>query len=155
MAISGGPQVWRRTLGKLLDAPTYARVFRSAELYEGDYREAIWHARINLSFLTRSNEDEYTHKSFEIAGCGGFLLAERSAGHLAKFVEDEEAVFFNGYDELRAKIARWLPDEAGRARIARAGQMRAARGEYHNEGQMKLVMKRVHNLLTQKQTSAR
>ncbi len=67
------------------------------------YREGIWRSKINLSFLTHSNHDEFAHKSFEIAACGGFLLAERSEGHVARFEEDEEAVFFTGLRGVRGE----------------------------------------------------
>ena len=137
--ISGNPRQWARALSP----EAYAKIFRIGELYEQKYREAIWHSKINLSFLTRSNQDEYTHKSFEIAACGGFLLAERSEGHRRKFVEDEEAVFFTGFDELKAKIERYLPDEAGRNRIAAAGRERAVRDGYHNDHQVELILERV------------
>ncbi len=98
---------------------------------------------VNLSFLTHSNQDEFVHKSFEIAGCGGFLLAERSEGHLQRFKEDEEAVFFSTFDELAAKIRRYLPDESARDRIAKAGNLRAARDGYHNDRQVQLIVERV------------
>jgi spore maturation protein CgeB len=143
VTISGNPRQWRRAL----KAEAYARMFRIGELYEKDYRETIWRSKINLSFLTRSNQDEYTHKSFEIAGCGGFLLAERSAGHLLKFKEGEEAVFFSGVDELIQKIRRYLPDEAARARIAAAGQARAVRDGYHNDHQVRLIVARVQEIM--------
>ena len=87
------------------------------------------------------------HKSFEIAGCGGFLLAERSAGHLQRFDEDEEAVFFSTYDELVQKIRRYLPDEAARQRIASAGNVRAARDGYHNDRQVQLIIERMQSIL--------
>jgi len=137
--ISGNPRQWARALSP----EAYAKIFRIGELYEKEYREAIWHSKVNLSFLTRSNQDEYTHKSFEIAACGGFLLAERSEGHRRKFVEDEEAVFFTGFDELRAKIERYLPDEVERNRIAAAGRARAVRDGYHNDHQVELILERV------------
>ncbi len=137
--ISGNPRQW----GRALSPEDFAKIFRIGELYEKQYREAIWHSKINLSFLTRSNQDEYTHKSFEIAACGGFLLAERSEGHSRKFVEDEEAVFFTGFDELKSKIKRYLPDEAARNRIAAAGQARAVRDGYHNDHQVELILERV------------
>jgi spore maturation protein CgeB len=143
VVISGNPPAWEAALS----AAMYAKVFRHGELYEQQYREAIWQSKINLSFLTRANLDEYTHKSFEIAGCGGFLLAERSAGHEAKFVEDEEAVFFDGFDELRAKIERYLPDEAARARIAAAGLLRARRDGYHNDQQVSLIAQRLETIV--------
>ena len=128
----------------------FKATFRTGELYRTDYREAIWRSRINLSFLTHSNQDEFVHKSFEIAGCGGFLLAERSAGHLQRFKEDEEAVFFSTFDELAAKIRRYLPDEAARRRIAHAGNLRAARDGYHNDRQVGLILERIQSILSQR-----
>jgi spore maturation protein CgeB len=147
--ISGNPRQWARALSEA----AYARTFRIGELYEKDYREAIWHSKINLSFLTRSNQDEYTHKSFEIAGCGGFLLAERCEGHSLKFKEDVEAVFFEGTDDLMAKIRRYLPDEAARNRIAAAGQLRAARDGYHNDRQVELIVERATRIAASRQAS--
>lgn len=143
VTISGNPRQW----GRALDAEAYRQLFERGELYRDEYREAIWRSKINLSFLTHSNQDEFAHKSFEIAGCGGFLLAERSDGHMQRFVEDEEAVFFSGYGELVAQIRRYLPDEPGRRRIAAAGRARAERDGYHNDAQMALILKRLASLV--------
>lgn len=146
VTISGNPERWERELG--LEA--FTQLFREGELYQQHYREAIWRSKINLSFLTHSNQDEFVHKSFEIAGCGGFLLAERSDGHLQRFREDEEAVFFTGFEELAGKIRRYLPDEAARQRIATAGCLRAARDGYHNDRQVGLILERVRSLSGQR-----
>jgi spore maturation protein CgeB len=137
--VSGNPRQWKRALSEA----AYAKIFRFGELYEKEYREAIWGSKINLSFLTKANQDEYTHKSFEIAGCGGFLMAERCKGHEEKFKEDEEAVFFTDTEDLIAKIRRWLPDEAGRARIAAAGRARAVRDGYYNDVQESRILERL------------
>jgi spore maturation protein CgeB len=139
VAISGNQRAWQRALS--VDA--FARLYREGELYQQQYREAIWRSKINLSFITHSNQDEFVHKSFEIAGCGGFLLAERSQGHMDRFREDEEAVFFTGFDELAAKIRRYLRDEAARTRIAAAGHARAQRDGYHNDRQVGLIVERI------------
>lgn len=139
VVISGAESLWRERMA----ADAFTALFREGELYGTAYREAIWRSRINLSFLTHSNQDEFAHKSFEIAGCGGFLLAERSAGHLARFVEDEEAVFFSGVEELVAKVRRWLPDEVGRARVAAAGRARAVRDGYSNDAQVGRILERL------------
>ena len=143
ISISGSSRLWARSLGQ----EAYQQLSKAGELYRSGYREAIWRSKINLSFLTHSNEDEFAHKSFEIAGCGGFLLAERSDGHTQRFIEDEEAVFFSGYDELAAKIIRYLPDEAARRRIAAAGHRRAERDGYDNDRQVALVCNRVASLI--------
>ncbi len=139
VTVSGSETAWTRALSR----EAKAQIFYSDLLYDDLYREAIWKSKINISFLTRANLDEYTHKSFEIAGCGGFLLAERCPGHAAKFVEDQEAVFFEGVEELEAKVRQYLPDEAARARIGAAGRARAVRDGYDNDTQLGLVMERV------------
>ncbi|WP_047486602.1 glycosyltransferase [Terriglobus sp. TAA 43] len=149
VAISGGPQHWRGPLGKMFDT-----LYCEGELFQQQYREAIWRSKINLSFLTHSNQDEFVHKSFEITACGGFLLAERSAGHLERFVEDEEAVFFEGYDELLAKIRLYLPDEAARNRIALAGMKRAWSSGYDNDTQVRRIVERVQTILEAKKGGA-
>ena len=142
MVISGNERAWKRAL----DAEAFAAMYREGELYQSAYREAIWRSKVNLSFLTHSNQDEYVHKSFEIAACGGFLLAERSAGHSERFVEDVEAVFFTGFDELAAKVKQYLPDEAARAQIAAAGRERAVASGYSNDGQVAKIVSRIEEL---------
>ena len=143
VVISGNERSWRRAL----PPDEFAALYREGELYLKEYREAIWRSKINLSFLTWANKDEFVHKSFEIAGCGGFLLAERSEGHSQRFREDEEAVFFTGRDELADKIRRYLPDEAARTRIAAAGHARASRDGYHNDRQVGLIVERARTIL--------
>ncbi len=146
VAISGAEMLWRARL----EPEAFRMVFREGELYGQAYREAIWRSKVNLSFLTHSNQDEFAHKSFEIAGCGQFLLAERSAGHMARFAEDEEAVFFTGLEDCVEKIRRWLPDEAGRARVAAAGRARALRDGYSNDAQVGKIIERVRGMLAKK-----
>ncbi len=150
VVISGNDRQWKRALGE----EPFNRLYREGELYRQQYREAIWRSKINLSFITHSNLDEFVHKSFEIAGCGGFLLAERSDGHLQRFREDEEAVFFSSYDELLAKIRRYLPDEAARSRIAAAGQVRAQRDGYHNDRQVGLIVERAETIVNRLRTAS-
>ncbi len=135
-----------------MSAEAVAALYRGhGELFRDAYREGIWKSKINLSFLTHANRDEFAHKSFEIAACEGFLLAERSEGHLQRFVEDEEAVFFSTIDECVEKIRRYLPDEAARRRIAAAGRARALRSGYNNDTQVGLIVARMRQVLEQTQ----
>ena len=143
VSISGNRRSWQ----KALPTETFDTLYREGELYLQQYREAIWRSKINLSFLTHSNKDEFAHKSFEIAACEGFLLVERSEGHSQRFVEDEEAVFFSTMDECVEKIRRYLPDEAARQRIAAAGRARAQRSGYHNDRQVGLIVDRTRQIL--------
>jgi spore maturation protein CgeB len=137
--VVSGHEMWRKHLPPVVAAA----IFTGGELFGAEYREAIWRSKINLSFLTHSNQDEFAHKSFEIAACGGFLLAERSPGHAARFIEDEEAVFFTGIDECAAKIHRYLRDAPARERIAAAGRARAVRDGYDNDTQVNRILARL------------
>jgi spore maturation protein CgeB len=140
--VISGDRMWRERL----DPEAARALYTGGELYGKDYREAVWRSKINLSFITHSNQDEFVHKSFEIAACGGFLLAERSAGHEARFVEGEEAAFFTGFEECAEKIARYLPDEAARERIAKAGRERAVRDGYGNDAQVGRIVERLETV---------
>ena len=132
-----GSKAWRSALSPEM----LTKLFSGEDgLYHDAYRQAIWASKINLSFLTHSNQDEFAHKSFEIAACGGFLLAERSEGHSERFREDQEAVFFSGVEECAAKIRRYLPDEVARTRIAAAGQARAQQSGYSNDAQVARIV---------------
>jgi spore maturation protein CgeB len=143
VTVSGG-LIWKQHLS----AEATAAMYRGkGELFREAYREGIWKSKINLSFITHANKDEFAHKSFEIAACEGFLLVERSEGHLQRFVEDEEAVFFSTIEECVEKIRRYLPDEPARRRIATAGRARAERSGYHNDRQVGLIVERARDIV--------
>lgn len=148
VTVSGG-LVWKQHLS----VEAVAALYRGrGELFREAYREGIWKSKINLSFLTHANKDEFAHKSFEIAACEGFLLVERSEGHLQRFAEDEEAVFFSTIEECVAKIRRYLPDEATRRRIAAAGRARAERSGYNNDTQVGLIVGRARQIVERMQS---
>lgn len=112
-------------------------------VYGDGYREAIWRTKINLGFVTRANRDTYAHRWFEITGCGGFLLAERTEDGLQTFDDRKEAVFFNGVDECAELIRRYLPDVEARMRIARAGHARAVASGYDNDSRLQRVFDKI------------
>ena len=143
VTVSGG-LVWKQHLSA---EATEAMYRGKGELFREAYREGIWKSKINLSFLTHANKDEFAHKSFEIAACEGFLLVERSDGHLQRFVEDEEAVFFSHMEECVEKIRNYLPNETARTRIAAAGRVRAERSGYHNDRQVGLIVERAREIV--------
>jgi hypothetical protein len=115
-------------------------------LKDAAYRENIWRSKVNLSFITRLNEEDVAHKAFEITACGGFLLALRSPGHRACFEEDREAVFFDTLEECAEKARYYLDHPGEREAIARAGRARAVHSGYDNDTQLAAVLRRLDEL---------
>ncbi len=105
-----------------------------------EYRKAMWRSKINMAFVTKQNEEDVAHKSFEITACAQFLLAERSPGHQDAFEEDREAVFYSSAEECAEKARWYLDHPEERARIAAAGRARAERSGYSNDAQLAKVL---------------
>lgn len=105
-----------------------------------DYARAICAAKINLGFLSKLAGDSITQRSVEIPACGGFLLAEKSEEHLAHFVEDGEAVYYKGVDELLHKISHYLRHDRDRLRIAKAGRARCLSSGYSYESRLGKIL---------------
>lgn len=104
------------------------------------YRETIWRSKIMLGFVTQSNGDSYARRCFEIAACGGFMIAQRAPGSLACFEEDREAVYFDDVADCAQKIRRYLDDEQGRNRIGRAARERSLSSGYDNDSRLRRVL---------------
>ncbi|HEY1809989.1 MAG TPA: glycosyltransferase [Acidobacteriaceae bacterium] len=130
-----GPR-WRQSL----TPERYRRFITNDYLVDSAYREAIWRSRVNLSFVTHSNEEDIGHKSIEIAACQGFLMALRTPGHQACFEEDREAIFFSDIDECADKCRFYLDKPQPRAEIARRGRERAVRSGYDNDTQIARIL---------------
>ena len=119
---------------------TLAKYVVSSGLKDAKYREGIWQSKINLAFVTKSNEEDVAHKAFEITACASFLLAIRTPGHLAAFDEDKEAVFFSSVEECAEKAQYYLDHPAEREAIAQRGRQRAVTSGYDNDTQLKRVL---------------
>lgn len=106
-------------------------------LYFDDFARACSAFKINLGFLRQLNADQQTTRSVEIPGCRGFMLAERTAEHLALFEEGHEAEFFGNDAELIDKCRRYLGDDAARAAIAGRGYERCLHSGYTNAARLR------------------
>jgi spore maturation protein CgeB len=144
LAIAGSTTLWKRSL-----SPELFDRYVSGPFYDSDYREAIWQSRINLSFISRLNEDDIAYRSVEIAACQGFLLAVRSEGHQAIFEEDREAVFFSSLEECADKCRFYLTRPDLREAIARRGRERAVRSGYDNDTQVSRILNHLDGVTTE------
>jgi len=123
---------WRRAM------KGHERLFKAIGdgVYDADYRRTIWESAINLSFVTKDNWEEMTHKVFEITACGGCLLAERASRLEQNFTEGSEVAFFSNVEQCAQLAAELLADPQKRERIAAAGHGRAIRSGYDNASRL-------------------
>jgi hypothetical protein len=150
--------VFLRSLAEQFDLPLviagprwegiYPASFAEKHLTDGmlldeEYTDGLWRSRVNLSFITKLNEDDVAHKSFEIAACGQFLLARRSEEHLALFAEDSEAAFFSSLEECADKARFYLDRPDTRQSFGARARERAVRSGYDNDTQLAKVLSKL------------
>jgi hypothetical protein len=100
-------------------------------------------SKICLGYVSSSNLDEFTYRSFEIPACGGFFLAERTPTHQELYREGEEAEFFGSDEECADKIRFYLRNDSKRQKIAQAGYERCLKSDYSLTRSMREAMREV------------
>lgn len=111
-----------------------------------EYRRVLSAARIVLGFVSHSNHDEFTRRTFEVPACGTFLLAERTPAHLSYFEEGKEAEFFSSVEECRDKINYYLKHDTERKRIADMGHRRCTESGYGIKPDLQRALQQVFGL---------
>ncbi len=101
------------------------------------YVDVIWRSAISLAFVSSSNHDDHTMRTFEIPGAGGFFLGERTPKHCELFEEGKEAEYFASPAECADKARFYLKNPVLRDKIAAAGRLRCERSDYFHGARMK------------------
>jgi len=93
-----------------------------------EFAKVVRASKINLNFLRDQNKGSHNMRTFEVPGCGGFLLTERSEEQCEFFEEDKEIACFSTPEELREKIKFYLPRDELRRKMAEAAHRKVAQG---------------------------
>ncbi len=107
-----------------------ARATFAPAAYGDDLARALACGAISLNVMRPQNSRSHNMRSFESPACGAFTLSQRTPELSQLFVEGEHVVCFSDIDELRAAVARWLPDARARSAIAAAGYERVRDDTY-------------------------
>jgi len=135
--------------------PPLARHVKGHGVIGREYAKAIGGAKIVISLLSEAQGDAVsgdvtTTRTFEIPAAGGFMLHERTAEARDFFAEDRECAMFDGPDELAAKVAFWLAQDAAREAIAQAGRARSLACGYGVDERAAQALEKVRELLAQR-----
>jgi len=107
-----------------------ARATFAPAAYGDDLARALACGAISLNVMRPQNSRSHNMRSFESPACRAFTLSQRTPELNQLFVEGEHVVCFSDVDELRAAVARWLPDARARTAIAAAGYARVRDDTY-------------------------
>lgn len=89
-------------------------------------RWATWCSQVALCVVRRANRDGHTMRSFEIAACGGCMLAEETSEHRDLF--GDTVFYFGGNQSLRERACELLKDGRLRTILRSAVRFRIAAG---------------------------
>ncbi|MBI4726231.1 glycosyltransferase [candidate division TA06 bacterium] len=107
------------------------------------YAKTIAGSKISLGFVSFSNRDEFSMRSFEIPACRGFFLGQRTGVHRELYREGVEAEFFDGAEECADKIRFYLSHDSAREKVASAGYKRCIESDYSLEGSLRQALKQI------------
>ena len=116
-----------------LDVDCWGHGWGSGRLGHDEMVEVFGSSRVNLNlsgawtgsrWRRRPVVAQIKGRTFEVPGCGGFLLTE-AVPHLERYFRPgEEVAVFRNADELVAQARYWLDHEDERREVARAGHTR-------------------------------
>lgn len=137
-------KIWGPVFSKWLDSPT-RKFFQNEYLAKEKKAKAFRAAKINLNTMHYSEIYGVNCRTFEIAGCGGFQIADFKPALKDLFEIDKEIVVFETLKELKEKITYYLSHEKERNEIALKGYERAHK-DHTYEQRLKTIIREVNNL---------
>jgi spore maturation protein CgeB len=86
--------------------------FLGTEVFGDRYVCEYASASVGLGLLSKRFPETHTTRTFEIPACGSLLATERTVDTV-RFFKEDEALFFNDYQELGHRLGELLerPDE--------------------------------------------
>ena len=113
---------------------------------EGDaYADVIRRSHACLGLVSHSHKDEWTMRTFEVPGCAGLLVAERTAVHEELFEDGKEAVFFSTPGQCVDKLKQLLENPAICAEIGQAAYEKCKQRNWMIEQEMQVLLNEIQS----------
>ncbi len=136
-----GGRGWERFLFRHRKDPGLK--FEGTEVFGDRYIDALAGASVGLGLLTKRFPELHTTRTFEIPACGTALATERNSETSGVF-RDDEAIFFENYEDLGHRLAELLNDAQRLRMISEAGSLRVHAGEFSNLQVIRKILRRLN-----------
>lgn len=103
------------------------RCYRGREVYSHEKTEVFNASKIILNTHHPQAVRATNLRTYEVTGCGAFLLSDRREELTRLYREGEEVICFEDREDLHEKVRYYLTHPDEREEIARCGQQRAYR----------------------------
>lgn len=137
-------KIWGPVFPKWLNSAT-RKFFQNKYVTKEKKAKAFRAAKINLNLMHYTEISSVNCRTFEIAGCGGFQIADSKPAMKDLFEIDKEIVVFETLKELKEKVAYYLSHEKERNEIALRGYERAYK-DHTYEQRLKILIQEVNSL---------
>ena len=100
-----------------------------------------------LGLFSTSNQDEFSGRAFQIAGCGSVLVAPRSPVHSSLFIEGKEALFFDSVEECASIILRLASNVNYANSVGLSASIRSSTNGYSLDDRVLAALKEIDNII--------
>lgn len=94
---------------------------------------------ISLNFANSRGENQIKARTFEVPGCGGFLMTESARSLENFYIPGKEIIVYDGLEDLEKNITYYLSNKDERDEIARAGFERTVREHTYEQRFSKIL----------------
>jgi hypothetical protein len=116
-----------------------------SEVHGAAYVDVIQQSIICLGMVSKSNHDEWSLRTYEIPGCAGMFLAQRTPTHETLYTEGKEALFFSNANECADAIRHLLLEPERADRIGSAAYARCVADNRFLNVQMSALLMELAN----------
>jgi len=106
------------------------KLVRDKQIYGVEMVKAICSAKVSLNILRKQNEGSHNMRTFEIPGCGGLLVSQRSPEQEKFFPNNRAAAYYSNARECVDTLQLLLKNEPHRLQMVRNSQDIASRHTY-------------------------
>ena len=125
-----GGRGWERFVSTHANNPLLH--FEGSAIFGQHYVQTLSRAALGLGLLTKRFPELHTTRTFEIPACGT-ALATVSNTETTKFFAENEALFYEDYEDLAQQAKTLLNNPVELQKITEAGHQRVREGGFSNE----------------------